>query len=185
MALRPEDIAEMDFSRSFRGYSEGEVREFLEELASHWQELLEEREKLVQENRELKKKLAEREEYVKRIDAQIEEWKKQIDVERELAKKEAVMIVEEAQMRAYRIVEEALGKKKEVEAGYSDLLEKYRLFQIRFRSMLQTFMESIEWKNTELETGEVDKSRGEPKEGGEIARFSLKEFKDEGRLRKS
>lgn len=188
MDWKPEDILEVDFSRSFRGYSEVEVREFLEELASYWETLLEEKEKILQENRELKRKLAEKEEYVRRIDAQLEEWKKQIEVEKELAKKEALMIREEAEMKAYKIVEEALAKKKEIEAGYSELLEKYRLFQIRFKSMLQTFMESIEWKNKEWEMAEDGKNKemkDEKEEGGEVARFSLKEFKDEGRLRRS
>ncbi|MGB9553327.1 MAG: DivIVA domain-containing protein [bacterium] len=188
MDLRPEDILEADFSRSFRGYSEAEVREFLEELASHWEALLDERERILQENRELKRKLAEKEEYVKRIDAQIEDWKKQLEVEKELAKKEAAMVVEEAEMKAFKIVEEALARKKDIEAGYNELLEKYRLFQIRFKSLLQTFMESIEWKGKEWEVLEQEKkgeTKGEKEEGGEIARFSLKDFKDEGRMRRS
>jgi cell division initiation protein len=67
MDLKPEDILEVDFSRSFRGYSEAEVREFLEELASRWETLLEEKEKILQENRELKRKLVEKEEYLKEL----------------------------------------------------------------------------------------------------------------------
>jgi cell division initiation protein len=188
MDLKPEDILEVDFSRSFRGYSEAEVREFLEELASRWETLLEEKEKILQENRELKRKLVEKEEYLKRIDAQIEEWKKQLEVEKELARKEAAMIVEEAEMKAYKIVEEAMARKKDIEAGYNELLEKYRLFQIRFKSLLQTFMESIEWKGQEWEVMEQDKKgtvKVEKEEGGEIARFSLKDLKDEGRMRRS
>ncbi|NSW75625.1 MAG: DivIVA domain-containing protein [Candidatus Atribacteria bacterium] len=189
MDWKPEDIVEVDFNRSFRGYNEAEVREFLEELASHWEALLEEKEKVIQENRELKKKLSEKEEYLKRIDAQMEEWRKQLEVEKGLAKKEAAMIVEEAEMKARKIVEDALARKKTIEAGYNELLEKYRLFQIRFKSLLQTFMESIEWKGKEWEVIEENKKEGTKNEaeedGGEIARFSLKDFKDEGRMRRS
>jgi cell division initiation protein len=98
------------------------------------------------------------------------------------------MIVEEAEMKAYKIVEEAMARKKDIEAGYNELLEKYRLFQIRFKSLLQTFMESIEWKGQEWEVMEQDKKgtvKVEKEEGGEIARFSLKDLKDEGRMRRS
>ncbi|MEN3185846.1 MAG: DivIVA domain-containing protein [Atribacterota bacterium] len=189
MDWKPEDIVEVDFSRSFRGYNEAEVREFLEELAAHWEALLTEREKVIQENRELKKKLTEKEEYLKRIDAQMEEWRKQLEIEKGLAKKEAAMIVEEAEMKARKIVDDALEKKKTIEMGYNELLEKYRLFQIRFRSLLQTFMESIEWKGKGWDIVEENRKEGtkneEEETGGEIARFSLKDFKDEGRIKRS
>ncbi|MGQ9472556.1 MAG: DivIVA domain-containing protein [Candidatus Caldatribacteriaceae bacterium] len=186
MDLKPEDILEVDFNRSFRGYSEAEVREFLEEVAAHWERLLAEKEKILQENRELRKRLAEKEEYVKRVDVQVEEWRKQLEIEKELAKKEAAMIQEEAEQKAQRVVEEALNRKRDIEKGYSELLEKYRLFRIRFRSLLQTFLESIEWKNQDWEEMEEKGERvQEERKEEEVARFSLKDFKNEIRMRKS
>lgn len=185
MDLKPEDILEVDFNRSFRGYSEAEVREFLEEVAAQWEKLLAEREKILQENRELRKRLAEREEYVRRIDVQMEEWKKQLEIEKALAKKEVAMIQEEAERKAQRVVEEALNRKRDIEKGYSELLEKYRLFRIRFRSLLQTFLESIEWKNQAWEEMEEKGEKAQEKQKEEVVRFSLKDFKDEIRVRKS
>lgn len=183
---KSEDIREIDFNRSFRGYSEEEVREFLEELASQIESMMIEREKILQDNRELKKRLGEREENLSKLEAQIEEWEKQIQVERELAKRESQMVLKEAEIRGQKIVEEALERKKGIEKGYQALLEQYRLFQIRFRSLLQTFMDSLEWEGKDWDTKALEEGGKEEKEeGGEIARFSIQDFQKDNRLRKS
>jgi cell division initiation protein len=185
---KPEEIREIDFNRSIRGYNEHEVREFLEELASQIENMAVEMEKILQDNRELKRRLAGREEKLAEMEAQMEEWEKQAEVERELAKRESQMVLKEAEIRAQKIIEEALERKKEIERGYQDLLEQYRLFQIRFRSLLQTFMDSLEWKEKDWDTGKaLEEGNKEEKkeEGGEIARFSFQDFQEDSRLRKS
>lgn len=185
LALRPEDIAEVEFSRSFRGYNEEEVREFLEEVATQVALLLEEKEKVLQENRELRRKLSEQEEYLRKMQLQLEEWKKQVEVEKELARRESQMIVKEAQLRAQKIVDEALERRREIETAYRGLFEKYRLFQIRFKSLLQTFIESIEKEGLSEEfRGEKREGSQEKDEAPEVVRFSLKDLHDEGRISK-
>lgn len=163
LPLKPEDIAEAEFSRSFRGYNEEEVREFLEEVAEQVASILE-------ENKELRRKLAE-------IQTQLEEWRRQAEVEKELARRESQMIIKEAQLKAQKIVDEALERKREIEASYRGLFEKYRLFQIRFKSLLQTFMESLEKESLKEEI---------PEEGGgtEVVRFSFQDLRNEGKIGK-
>ncbi len=146
MDLKPENILEIEFSRAFRGFNEDEVNEFLEEVASAVESLLKDKEKLIRDNEEYKRKVNELTQYVQRLEGNLEEWKKQIEVEKELTRRESQMYLKEAQIRGNRIVDEALKKKKEIEASYSELREKYRLFQIRFKSLLQTFIDSIDWK---------------------------------------
>lgn len=163
LPLKPEDIAEAEFSRSFRGYNEEEVREFLEEVAAQLASVLE-------ENRELRRRLSE-------MQAQFEEWKKQVEVEKELARRESQMIIKEAQLKAQKIVDEALEKKREVEASYRGLFEKYRLFQIRFKSLLQTFMESLEKEDLQEEAREESS-------GTEVVRFSFQDLRNEGKIGK-
>ncbi|MEN3183631.1 MAG: DivIVA domain-containing protein [Atribacterota bacterium] len=163
MPLKPEDIAEAEFSRSFRGYNEEEVREFLEEVAAQLASILE-------ENRELRRKLSE-------MQTQFEEWKRQAEVEKELARRESQMILKEAQLKAQKIVDEALEKKREIEASYRGLFEKYRLFQIRFKSLLQTFMESLEKESLQEDMREEDS-------GTEVVRFSFQDLRNEGKIGK-
>lgn len=163
LPLKPEDIAEAEFSRSFRGYNEEEVREFLEEVAAQLASILE-------ENRELRRKLSE-------MQTQFEEWKRQAEVEKELARRESQMILKEAQLKAQKIVDEALEKKREIEASYRGLFEKYRLFQIRFKSLLQTFMESLEKESLQEDMREEDS-------GTEVVRFSFQDLRNEGKIGK-
>ncbi|NLJ37800.1 MAG: DivIVA domain-containing protein [Candidatus Atribacteria bacterium] len=159
MDLKPENILEVEFSRSFRGYNEDEVDEFIEEIASAVEAMQKEQEKLQQENEEYKRKVNELNQYVKRLEGNLEEWKKQLEIEKELTRRESQMHLKEAQIRGNRIVDEALKKKKEIENNYAELKEKYRVFQIRFKSLLQTFMDSIDWKEQppEINTPASDK----------------------------
>ena len=179
---RPEDVREIDFNRSLRGYNEYEVREFLEELASQLEGMIAEREIILRENRELRQMLGEKEEELVKMEDRMRKWEKQAEVEREIVKKEQQMVLKEAEIRAQKIIEEALERKKEIEKQHQALLEQYRLFQIRFRSLLQTFMDSLEWKekdwNTKALTGEEEEENKE-EEGGEISRFSFRDFQDD------
>lgn len=180
---KPEDVRDIDFNRSFRGYNEYEVQEFLEELASQLNSMIVEREKILRENRELKRMLEENEARLVKMEEHMRKWEKQAEVEREIARKESQMVLKEAEVKAQRIIEEALERKKEIEKQHQALLEQYRLFQIRFRSLLQTFMDSLEWREKDLNTkaiteGEATEEKKE-EEGGEISRFSFQDFRDD------
>ncbi|MBP8932940.1 MAG: DivIVA domain-containing protein, partial [Candidatus Atribacteria bacterium] len=83
MDLKPEKILEVEFSRSFRGFNEDEVNEFIEEIASAVEAIQKEKEKLQQENDEYKRKVKELTQYVNRLEGNLEEWKKQLEIEKE------------------------------------------------------------------------------------------------------
>jgi len=182
MDLKPQKILEVEFSRAFRGYNEDEVNDFIEEVASAVEIMLKEKEKLQEENEEYKRKLSELTQYIQRLEGNLEEWKKQIEVEKELTRRESQMYLKEAQIKGNRIVDEALKKKKEIEVSYSDMREKYRLFQIRFKSLLQTFMDSIDWKEKPpaISASESDNvSNGELQSPDDITLFSFRDLKDD------
>ncbi len=189
MDLKPENILEIEFSRSFRGYNEDEVNEFIEEIAEaveaaqkEKEKLQQEYEKLLQENEEYRRKVNELSQYAKHLEGTLEEWKKQLEIEKELTRRESQMHLKEAQIRGNRIVDEALKKKKEIEVSYSELKEKYRLFQIRFKSLLQTFLDSIDWKEqpAEMNTPEpekIDQNQIHPPE--DVTLFSFRDLEDD------
>ncbi|HOT04694.1 MAG TPA: DivIVA domain-containing protein [Atribacter sp.] len=182
MDLKPENILEIEFSRSFRGYNEDEVNEFIEEIAEAVEAVLKEKEKLLQENEEYRRKVNELSQYAKRLEGNLDEWKKQLEIEKELTRRESQMHLKEAQIRGNRIVDEALKKKKEIEVSYSELKEKYRLFQIRFKSLLQTFIDSIDWKEqpTDMNAPEPEKIDQNPIHSPEDATsFSFRDLEDE------
>ncbi len=189
MDLKPENILEVEFSRSFRGYNEDEVNEFIEEIAEaievvqkEKEILQQENERLQQENDEYKRKVNELSQHAKRLEGTLEEWKKQLDIEKELTRRESQMHLKEAQIRGNRIVDEALKKKKEIEVSYSELKEKYRLFQIRFKSLLQTFIDSIDWKEqpTDMDTPEPEGIDQNPIHSHEdVTSFSFQDLEED------
>jgi len=182
MDLKPEKILEVEFSRSFRGFNEDEVNEFIEEIASAIEAIQKEKEKLQQENDEYKRKVKELTQYVNRLEGNLEEWKKQLEIEKEFIRRESQMHLKEAQIRGNRIIDEALKKKKEIEMSYSDLKEKYRIFQIRFKSLLQTFIESIDWKEqppalNAPESDETNQNEFHPPD--DVTLFSFQDLEDD------
>ncbi|GEM_PF-258302 len=193
MTLKPEEILEYEFNRAFRGYSEGEVNEFLEEMAAQWEDLLQENDQLQKECEELRRQVSESRQYAAKLEVSLEEWKKEGEVEKELARRESQMVLKEAQLKSRQIIEEALRQKKEIEAGYSEAKEKYNAFLIRFKSILHTFLQSVEWKEKELREEftqppdatssphpqEQKSGEGHASPREEISRFSLDDFRDE------
>ncbi|MCX6091150.1 MAG: DivIVA domain-containing protein [Candidatus Atribacteria bacterium] len=188
MELKPEEILNIEFGHGFRGYNEAEVNEFLEEITSKLDVLLKELDRLSRENDDFKRRMAEQNQYLERLETSMDGWKKQIEMEKELVQRESQMVLKEAQLKGNRIVEEALKKKKEIEGSYAELREKYHLFQIRFRSFLQTFMDSIEWKEQDATPSKAlsEGNRSNPDEAGDDATlFSFKDFKDDTQRKRS
>jgi hypothetical protein len=73
-------------------------------------------------------------------------------------------------------------KKKEIETSYTELKEKYRVFQIRFKSLLQTFMDSIDWKEQPPEitipaSDKINPSEIHPPE--DITLFSFQDLEED------
>ncbi len=195
MTLKPEEILEYEFSRAFRGYSEGEVNEFLEEMANQWEDLLRDNERLQRECDDLKKQISESRQYAAKLELSLEEWKKQGEIEKEMARRESQMMLKEAELKSRQIVEEAMSQRKEIEAGYSEIKDRYNAFILRFKSLLQTFLQSVEWKEKELKeesrhsNDALSPSQSQERDSienkgtssrDEVARFSVDDFRNEG-----
>lgn len=179
MSFRVEEILNAEFSRSFRGYNPDEVDEFLEEIANQMELLYKEQAKLQEENRELGRRLREKEKYLDQLESKMEEWQKQNEVERELAKREAQMVIQTAQLKAQKIIEEAEKEKLKIEQDYQQTMEKYQIFRMRFKSLLQTFIDSLDWKAEEPKfSSSTNREEEKPlaSSQAEVARFSLKDL---------
>lgn len=164
--LTPLDIQNKELRRSFRGYKEEEVDEFLDQLAQDY-------EWLYLENQRLKEKLEDTEAGVARyrdmeqtikdtlVMAQknAEELRENAKRESELllseARQKANQIVKEAEEKAYQIVSMAEERADEItadaEAKVQSTLQEYqwldkqvRVFRVKFRSFLQTQLDLLE-----------------------------------------
>ncbi|OUM87741.1 MAG: hypothetical protein BAA01_13110 [Bacillus thermozeamaize] len=144
MPLTPLDIHNKEFSRSFRGYDEDEVNEFLDQIIKDYEAVIREKKRLEEENAELREKL---EHY-----ANLEETlHKSIVVAQEAAeelkgnaRKESQLIIREAEKNADRIINEALMKSRSVASEIDELKKRLTVYRTRFRTLLEAQLEMLE-----------------------------------------
>jgi len=144
MPLTPLDIHNKEFSRSFRGYDEDEVNEFLDKVIKDY-------EAIIRENRNIEEKVAILEERLAHFQNIEESLSKSIIVAQETAeevkanaRKEAQLIVKEAEKNADRIINEALSKSRRISMEIDEMQKQASVFRARFKSMIQAQQELIE-----------------------------------------
>ncbi|MCZ8511249.1 DivIVA domain-containing protein [Paenibacillus filicis] len=157
MALTPLDIHNKEFSRSFRGYDEDQVNEFLDQVIKDY-------EALIRENKELQNQLNAIQERLDHF-ANIEETlSKTIIVAQEAAdevktnaKKEAQLIIKEAEKNADRIINESLVKSRKVAVEIEELKKQASIYRTRFRTLIEAQLELLSKEDwTSLERSGVE-----------------------------
>lgn len=144
MALTPLDIHNKEFSRSFRGYDEDEVNEFLDLVIKEFEILL-------REKRELEEKISQSTEKLGHFTNIEESLSKTIIVAQETAdevkanaKKESQLIIKEAEKNADRIINEALAKSRRITMEIEELKKQASIYRARFRTLLEAQLEMIQ-----------------------------------------
>lgn len=148
--LTPLDIHNKEFSKSFRGYQEDEVNEFLDRIIRDYEALINQNKELEDKQVQLNEKL----DYFINIEESIN---KSISVAEGAAeelraslKKEYELVIKEAEKNADRIINDALLKQKSIYGEIEDMKRNSSVFRTRFRSLLQAELEIIEnynWQN--------------------------------------
>ncbi|WP_026961680.1 DivIVA domain-containing protein [Alicyclobacillus herbarius] len=166
MPLSPLDIHNKEFSRSFRGYDEDEVDDFLERVMQDYEALL-------RQNKELEERIAELNERLQHFTNIEESLSKSILVAQETAeevkanaRKEAQLIIKEAEKNADRIVSEALNKSRKIALEVEEVQKYAAIFRARFRSLIQAQLEMLEsgdWDqfDTELNARDFGETKAE------------------------
>ncbi|MFC5450167.1 DivIVA domain-containing protein [Paenibacillus aestuarii] len=154
MPLTPLDIHNKEFSRSFRGYDEDQVNEFLDQVIKDY-------EALIRENKELQNQaltLQERLDHFSNIE---ETLSKTIIIAQEAAdevknnsKKEAQLILKEAEKNADRIINESLGRSRKVALEIEELKKQASIYRTRFRTLLEAQLELLNnegWQSMQMQ----------------------------------
>lgn len=144
MALSPMDIHNKEFNRTFRGYSEEEVNEFLDQVIRDFESLIKEKKQLEQRNEELQEKLS----HFSNIE---ESLSKSILVAQETAeevttnaKKEGQLIIKESEKNADRIINDALSKARKISMEIDELKRRAATYQTRFRNLVEAQLEMLD-----------------------------------------
>lgn len=169
--LTPLDIHNKEFKRSFRGYNEEEVDEFLDQLAQDYEWLYTENQRLKEKLEDFKAGVARYEEMEQTIKDTLVMAQKNAEELRENTKREAEVLLNEARQKAKEMVKEAeenadrlvsLAEERaqEITAQARErvqaILEEYqwleqqsRLFRIKFRSLLQAQLDLLDKQEKE------------------------------------
>jgi len=144
MPLSPLDIHNKEFGRSFRGYDEDEVDDFLERIIQDY-------EGLIRQNKELEDRVENLLEKLKHFTNIEESLSKAILIAQETAeevkanaRKEAQLIIKESEKNADRIVSEALNKSRKISLEVEEVQKHAIVFRARFRSLIQVQLEMLE-----------------------------------------
>lgn len=144
MPITPMDIHNKEFSRTFRGYNEDEVDQFLDEI-------VEEFERLYKENLELKDRigvLVDQINQFKTMEATLKETlvtaQKAANDVTASAQKKSDLILKEAEQQAQKIIENANSQVVQIKKEYEDYKKQVQIFKARFRSLLETQLEMLQ-----------------------------------------
>ncbi len=141
--LTPIDIHNKEFKKSFRGYSEREVDEFLDLLVSDYEGLLRENMDLKETVQQLNTKL----EYYQQMENTLhntlviaQETAEEVKLS---GKKESELIIKEGEIRVQRMLEEATEKVRRMTAEYDELNKQMAVSRSRMRNLLMAQMELL------------------------------------------
>ena len=144
VALTPMDIHNKEFNRSFRGYKEDEVDQFLDNVVDDF-------EKLYKDNIELKDRLnglAEQINQFRTMEKTLKETlvtaQKTADEVIAVAQKKSELIIQEAEEKARHIREDAEKSVIEANREQFEIKKQIRILKSKIRSLLEAQLEQIE-----------------------------------------
>ncbi|MBC5635888.1 MULTISPECIES: DivIVA domain-containing protein [Ornithinibacillus] len=143
MPLTPLDIHNKEFTRSFRGYDEDEVNEFLDQVIKDY-------EMVIRERKELKEKIEQMNEKLSHFTNIEETLNKSILIAQETAEelkgnasKESKLIIKEAEKNADRIINDALSKSRKISMEVEELKKQAKVFRTRLRMLVEAQLDMI------------------------------------------
>ncbi|MFW6381335.1 MAG: DivIVA domain-containing protein [Bacillota bacterium] len=144
MKFSPLDIYNKEFKKSAFGYNTGEVDDFLDDVGVAYEKLLKEINSLQEENERLKERLANYENIEDKLSQTLESVQETAREQTRQAKEEADRIIDKANMEADKIRDQARLKAQEEYRALERLKETRQLFEIRFKSLLESHLKLLE-----------------------------------------
>ncbi len=165
MRITPMDIEQQEFSRSFRGYNEEEVDDFLDKIVKDYEELINENVRLNEEIEKMQEKLKEFSQIEETLRSALLNAQKSAEEMKERVEDEAKIIIEKAEMNANTLKQQVL-QREDLAKNEIDKLRRYKfIFKEKFKSMLNLYLKMIENEefeevgNYEIKEEEISKAK--------------------------
>jgi len=137
MKITPLDIQQQQFRVRFRGFDMVEVDNFLDLLASEFEELLKENSKLQEEDRRKLARINELEASEKEMRDTLVSVQRITEEMRNNARREAETIIEEAKLNARRIIDSAQTQALHIEAEINQLKHQRAQFEASLEATIE------------------------------------------------
>jgi cell division initiation protein len=141
--LKPMDIHNMEFKRTFKGYDPDEVDDFLANIVVKYETVYQENRKLHEELKTLREQLAGQGNQEQDILDLISLTKQTVQEAKTVARQEADNVVNVAQSEAERIMVEAKLKAQQLLADAEERLERTQRAERQLREKVRLTMETI------------------------------------------
>jgi cell division initiation protein len=144
MRITPMDIEQQEFSRSFRGYNEEEVDDFLDKIVKDYEELINENVRLNEEIEKMKERLKEFSEIEENLRGALLNAQKSAEEIKGRVENEAKVMVKKAEIEAEVIKQKAFQKEDELKNEINNLRRYKFMFKEKFKSMLNLYLKMLE-----------------------------------------
>lgn len=141
MALTPLEIHNKEFRKTFRGYSEEEVDEFLDEIVRDMEILIRENNQLRDDLSQVRGRLDQYQAIESTLQSTLVVAQQSAEDLKENARKEAALIVQEAHDEAERIIAAARQQEEKLLADLQEAQREYAVFRSKVRSILLAQLE--------------------------------------------
>lgn len=143
MPLSPLDIHNKEFTRSFRGYDEDEVNDFLDQIIKDYEQVIKEKKKLEDTLNNSEERLGHFTNIEETLNKSLIVAQTAADEVKQSAEKEAKLIVREAEKNADRVLSDSLSKARKVAIEIEDLKRQSKVFRERLRMLVEAQMDLI------------------------------------------
>ncbi|GAA0445763.1 septum site-determining protein DivIVA [Lentibacillus halophilus] len=143
MSLSPLDIHNKEFTRSFRGYDEDEVNEFLDQVIKDYEMTIREKKELQEQVEQLNERLSHFTNIESTLNNSILTAQETAEEVKGNAQKESKLIIKEAEKNADRIVNESLNKSRRIEMDIEELKKQAKVFRSRLKMLVEAQLEVI------------------------------------------
>jgi cell division initiation protein len=143
MKLTPLDIRHKDFKRGMRGYVDGEVDEFLDEVADEFERLFKENIEFSERCDALQEKLNQYRNLEETLQNTLVAAQRSAEELKANAQKEAQLILSEAELKARQMVNDSYADKQGIEKQIVVLKSSEEDFRFKFRSLLEGYLKHL------------------------------------------
>jgi len=143
MRLTPLDIQQHVFQRSFRGYDENDVNEFIAKISKEYEVVYAENRNLAEQIDRFKAQLKDYIELEKTLKQTLVSAQKTSSDLRVNTERESELILKEAELKAEKVIEDARVEAKELMKEIQELKKTKRIMKLEMKNLLESFVEIL------------------------------------------